>query len=457
MLLSSRRLVAVLCLALLALSAGCGDVLDLSPQQSISQEEALGTPENVESALIGGYTSLSGFSLYGGQAQLFADLYGTSQQEVQWSGTFQDPREVWAKQIQVTNDFAEDQWTDSYDAINRANNVLGALDVLSEEKRSQIEGESRFLRASAYFELLRFYAKAYNDGNPSENPGVPLVTSPTRDIAEDDEIPRSSVEEVYSQIESDLQDAKDLLPETNPRAAVTFADTYVASAMLSRVYLMQGRYEDAAAEANRVIQSGNYALMENFGDAFGNAGNVDETVFAVRVTSQDNDRNALNLFYGSEANQGRGDVDIPDAHVSLYEDGDARKNFFITDEDGIRRTAKWQNLNANIPIIRLAELYLIRAESNFRAGTQVGAPPLADVNRIRDRVGLNALSSSELSLDAILKERELELAFEGHAIHDTKRTERSVGDIPWNANRLVFPIPQREIDANDALTQNPGY
>lgn len=449
----------VLLCSVLLFGFGCDGVLDVSPEQSVSEEEALSTPENVESVLVGGYSQLGENELYGGLLPLHADLIGTPQSELEWTGTFSQPREVWVKQIQATNSFVNAQWRDAYDTVNRANNVLDALEVVPEAERDQIEGEAKFLRAVAHFELVRLFGKAYNDGTPSENPGIPIETDPTRAITEDDALPRSSVEEVYRQVEQDLQEAKSLLENTNPREQGVFADTYVASAMLSRVYLMQGAHADAAVEANRVIQSGNYALMDNFGANFGNSGAVDETILSVRVTAQDNDRNWLNLFYGAEENQGRGDVNVPDAHVNRYEDGDARGDFFFVDSDGERRTLKWQALNAYIPIVRLAEMYLTRAEANFQLSEseQVGPNPIEDVNTIRERAGLNELSESELSLDDIWRERDLELAFEGHAIHDHKRTERDVGNISWDANRLVFPIPQREMDVNDALEQNPGY
>jgi starch-binding outer membrane protein, SusD/RagB family len=142
----------------------------------------------------------------------------------------------------------------------------------------------------------------------------------------------------------------------------------------------------------------------------------------------------------------------------LYAPEDARLALFYEDEDlGFMRTGKWNNQYGNINIIRLAEMYLTRAEANLRAGTAVGATPLADVNFIRARAGVAPLTS--LTLDDVLLERRLELAFEGHMIHDMKRTERAVGSLPFNSPRLIYPIPQREMDANIGLEgqQNEGY
>ena len=100
-------------------------------------------------------------------------------------------------------------------------------------------------------------------------------------------------------------------------------------------------------------------------------------------------------------------------------------------------------------------MYLIRAEANLELNSSTGATPLEDVNTIRARSGADALAS--VSLEDVLMERQLELAFEGFFIHDLKRTMQDVGDIPYDDNSLVFPIPQREMDVNSLLSQNPGY
>jgi starch-binding outer membrane protein, SusD/RagB family len=100
-------------------------------------------------------------------------------------------------------------------------------------------------------------------------------------------------------------------------------------------------------------------------------------------------------------------------------------------------------------------MYLTRAEANFRSGTSVGASPLQDVNTIRNRVGLAPLSV--VTLDDILRERSLELAFEGHSLIESKRLKKSVGSLPWNSPKLIMPIPQREMDVNKNLVQNEGY
>jgi len=108
-----------------------------------------------------------------------------------------------------------------------------------------------------------------------------------------------------------------------------------------------------------------------------------------------------------------------------------------------------------VKVLRLAEMYLTRAECNLRAGTSVGDAPLNDINRIRIRAGIPSLSSVIL-LD-VLDERRLELALEGQWLSDAKRTQSTISGMPWNAPQLVFPIPQRERIENPNLLQNEGY
>ena len=94
---------------------------------------------------------------------------------------------------------------------------------------------------------------------------------------------------------------------------------------------------------------------------------------------------------------------------------------------------------------------------NFRLTQTVGATPLADVNAIRARAGVPAYTAANLTLAAILRERKLELTFEGLQLDDVKRNRGSVGALPWNDNKLILPVPQREIDVNKSLVQNAGY
>jgi hypothetical protein len=151
-----------------------------------------------------------------------------------------------------------------------------------------------------------------------------------------------------------------------------------------------------------------------------------------------------------------GDVEVNQRHLDLYDPDDARLEMFY-EGNGAVRSGKWKIQFTVVPVVRLAEMYLTRAESNFRLGTVIGDLPRNDVNLIRSRVHLPDLSSAELTLDAILFERKLELAHEGSGIHDLKRLKGSADGVAYNANAMVAPIPVREVNANTNLQQNPGY
>lgn len=431
----------------------CADNLDVKPANQVSDELALKTSTDVTGLLVGAYDALGGGDVLGGNMQRDAELLADDG-DLFWDGTFVAPGEIWTKDMQINNDQASETWLDSYRGINICNTVLANLDLVVEPLKEQVEGEAKFIRGLIYFELVRIYGKTWTDGSPTLNPGVPIILQPTTvaNLPESKTVTRATVSAVYQQVLADLTDAETLLPEENG----FFANTYVASAILSRVYLMQNNYADAATAADRVIQSGYYSLLSDYASNFGktSAGvgftTSAEDVFSIQVTNQDGVNN-MNTFFATSDFGGRGDIYIESAHFDRYDPADERLNLFYDDE----RTGKWNNLFGNVNIVRLAEMYLTRAEANFREGTSVGADPVDDINTIRNRVGLASLSV--LTIDDILNERLLELAFEGHLIHDLKRTQRSVGSLPYNADELVFPIPNRERIINPGLTQNPGY
>lgn len=427
----------------------CSDQLNLEPFQSVSEEVALSSDATVKAVLVGAYDQLGDGDLYGGNNQRDGDLLG-SNGEVLWVGTFNSPDEIARKQITTGNADAESTWIESYEAINIVNNVLSALAVVNADDRAQIEGESRFIRGLAYFELVRFFALPYEGGTQNDQLGVPIVLEPTRSITEENNVSRASVEAVYGQVISDLVTAVDLLPETNG----VFATTYAASALLARVYLQMDRYADARDAADRVIQSAFFSLTPTYAAAFMNESNSTEDIFAMQVSAQDNTNN-LTTFYSVPDFGGRdGDIEILAAHLALYETGDDRRALFF-ERGGAMFTGKYNNQFANVTVIRLAEMYLIRAEANLRLNSEIGASPLADVNTLRNRVKLSALGS--VDLEYVLQERRRELAFEGFRIHDIKRLQGMVGTLDYTAPELIFPIPARETVANPSLIQNEGY
>lgn len=435
------------------LITSCSDKLEVDPVTSVDGNDAVKTSSDVEGLLIGAYNALSDGDLYGGNilrdAELIADDY-EGESEIFWDGTFVAPGEIWTKSMLVTNDQAQSTWLDAYNTINICNLVLANLDLVTADRKDRIEGEAKFIRGTVYFELVRTFSRTWTDGDPSANPGVPIVLTATTLENAYEKVGRGTVAGVYSQVISDLEDASTLLPDDNG----FFATRFAAMGMLSRVYLMQNEYTLARDYANQVITEGSFELEENYEDVFNltSPGTSAEDIFSIQVTTQDGINN-MNTFFASSDFGGRGDIYIEQAHFDLYEEGDERLLLFYDDE----RTGKWTNQFGSLNILRLAEMYLTRAEANFRLGTTEGATPAEDINTVRRRVELADLDAETLTLEDILKERHLELAFEGHRIHDIKRTQGSVGTLSFDAPELVFPIPQRERNINTGLTQNDGY
>ena len=124
--------------------ASCDKKLDLLPRQSVAEEVALSSDANVKKVLSGAYDAVSDGDLWGGNLQLFGELLGANG-EIMWEGTFNQPREVWRKEMLTTNSFIRDTWLDAYDAINITNNILSAVDVVNEADRDRVKGEALFL------------------------------------------------------------------------------------------------------------------------------------------------------------------------------------------------------------------------------------------------------------------------------------------------------------------------
>lgn len=453
-----NKIFSIIFLSAILIFGSCSKELDTTPFNNIDQNNALKTSSDVEGLLVGAYADLGVADLYSGGAFVTGDLLGDFN-EIFWGGTYQGMTQIKNKAIPVDNGFVQNTWTGGYKVINDVNNVLSAISVVSAAKQSRVEGEAKFLRGSVYFDLVRLFAKAWNDGTPTANDGVPLKLTPTVELSgAADQIPRDKVSAVYTQVIKDLTEAEAKLPATNG----FFATKYAAAAMLARVYLQKGDYANARDAADRVINSGKFKLTQPNADGiieeflYTRAKAVDNTsedVFAIQV----NTTSGVNTFQTFYSELGRSDISINGPHYNLYENNDLRFN--LINGDGY--CAKFDNLYGNVHITRLAEMYLVRAEANNRLSTSVGATPQADVNTIRNRAGLASLLS--VTLDDILKERKIELSFEGFTLHDIKRLGVTTGyftgggGLPFNSPKLIFPIPKRDRIVNPNLTQNEGY
>lgn len=482
---------AIILVPFLIAPLACDDKLEIDPRQSLSPELALSTESDLVGLLIGAYDGLQNQSSYGGDIQMMADLWA-NRFYLRFRGTFQGLGHIASvtgttNPILTDNGWATGIWRNAYRTINICNLVLENLDLSEGAIRntSWVQGEALFIRGSLYFELVRLYGKTWDDGNNNTNLAVPLILTSTPfdvdELTEEDYPARSSVAAIYNQAKADLELAATLLPTANSY----YATRWAAYAQLSRIALMQGDYVAARDYANTVITGASalHPLNTPFSSLWLNYINFGgvaprEYIFYIRVTPQDG-FNGLNNYYGQARSSiagsaGRGDFDVQSAFRSLYPSGDKRGTFassytpgasgYVGGSSGRGLTLKHIDRFGHVPVIRMAEMYLTRAEANYRLGTSVGATPLADVNTIRARAEAPLLPDIT-SVDQILRERMLELAHEGHFLHDIKRTRGNMPGsnntveqrVPWNSNALIFPIPQRELDVNPNLQQNDGY
>jgi tetratricopeptide (TPR) repeat protein len=464
-----KKIIISLSLALAIGITACDNKLDLEPRQSVDAATALSSAQDIESALIGAYGVFAGTGggladgeLYGTNLNLIPELLA-SDNSVSWRGTFASYREVTNRQMLATNAEAQRTWITAYQVINVANNILGSLDKVTDaDQKSAFEGEALFLRGIMYFELVRLYALPWGASAANDQLGVPLVlrATLTQDQAAETKA-RNTVAQVYTQVLDDLTKASTLMPEDNGLRATKFS----ALAFLSRVYLQQSDYAKALAAANQVIASGNYQLNADVTTSFTNR-NTAESIFEIQENTQNNpgtSNDGLTTLYASipagGSAIGRGDVQVLNSFIESYDSTDTRRTdlFYIGVKGAGTRyyTGKWSDFYANIPVIRLSEMLLTRAECNLRLSTTTGATPAADLNAVRQRAGVAPITAPTVAI--VLKERQLELAFEGLRLHDIKRTKGKTGDLNWNDPKLVLPIPKREVDANSLLVQNPGY
>ena len=438
--------------ALLGLFTGCDKYLDLEPSQDVNSDFALTTDERVKAVLQGAYSQFALPGIYGGNILRNAELLGGNG-EIKWVGTYIDPRQLFLKTILTTNSEVEVQWRDSYKVINATNNILSALSVVNAADRDVVEGQALFLRSLMYFDLVRFFAEQYKFGVANTQWGVPLVLTPTGLLGESNYVGRNTVDEVYNKVIADLTAAATKLPEDND----VYASSGAANALLARVYLQKGDYVNARIAADKVIASGAYELMTSYDKVFNNDNNTTEDIFATQITPQDRFSSMTEFFSVPEYGGRDGDIEILDDHLNLYSVGDKRFDLFFNGNGSIE-CGKWNNQYGVVNLIRLAEMYLIRAECNIRLPLpNLGATPLDDYNEIHTRAGLTEATS--VTLDDILYERRLELAFEGFKIHDVRRLKQTVGALPYNDPKLVLPIPARELEANPKIKtqQNTGY
>lgn len=471
----------------------CDDYLEILPEGQENSESYFNTPDDYQNALIGVYDLLATTYLNNILGEIASDntLCGG-----------ENPTDVldWQQVDDMTHNPDNGalrsifQWM--YAGISRANYIVEFQDKLDFDGKEQILAENLFLRSYYYFELVKWFGD------------VPMYVNGRISIEETQSIDRTPKEEVYAQLEQDLQSAIPNLPWTQSQPGRVTKGA--ALALLGKIYLYQEKFSLAAEVLDQVIDSGQYQLVSNYNTVFLNSNeNNSESVFEVQY-SGGQEGASFGCFQCVEGNVASGfmgvrwtggnyapyaygfafNIPVQDLY-DAYETGDTRReasvfdvNAFmasrpdVTITEGNEHTGYFnhkylpyteavlpdQNINHsnNYRAIRYSDVLLMAAEAYNRGGLGDNIAQ-GYLNQIRERAfgnsDHNITATGSALTDAIWDERRLELAGEGHRFFDQVRTGQtsSIPGFTTNKNEL-FPIPRIEIElAGNRWDQNPGY
>lgn len=454
----------------------CDKILELDPKQSIDSSIALQSKEGIDAAVISVYSRLQSYKQYGRDILAVSEaLSNNSIHTGNSSHLINESSNAIGNHLDI--------WQTSYYAINEINLVLDALrgSSYNQEWQSTISGQLHFLRALYYHNLVRTYAYDPTAIIEERNfGGVPLMLIGVDDVSKIGSLERAPISKVYEQIYFDLDSANIYFANIKGPNGPHRVTKAAVNALYSRVALYNGDWQkvvdlvDNALNDTKATFSNNGSYLADWGKAV-----HPESIFEIKFNETENigaDRSlratyTSRAFYDSQTFTIQAVLAADPIFYNTYEIIDVRKALFRKGT-GVNKNfyecykfiSKNGVLNLdNVPVIRLSELYLNRAEANYHRGVQYHAKAIEDLNKIRVRAGLSSFNGTgEALLENILKQRRLELAFEGHQWFDLKRNGYDVikgsGNVSFDDFRILAPIPDREIKTSyGKLKQNFGY
>jgi hypothetical protein len=468
------------------LTAGCEDSLDFTVKDKITLDNFYQNKADAIAAVNAIYNDLGAVELYCSNMWLVQDI---SSDDFDALSTWNDPNAHQLDQytIQANNNYMTGIWQYSYIGISHANIAIKKIpDIdMDETLKNRLVGEARFLRGLYYFNLVRLFGD------------VPLILEPGSSI-EEFIVARTSSDQVYNSVVEDFTFAADHLPLSFTSTDKGRATKGSALGLLSKVYLTTEQWDLAASVARQVMDledEGIYGLYADYADNFKEKNkNGLESIFQVQFYTGSQPENTRIVISGLPSippfPAGVSIILPTDDLLASFDSGDYRYNitffteyfYFQTytfsphvwkhwDRDTYKASQTGQS-GANFPVMRYSEILLIYAEALNESNNGPTQEAYDAINRVRararhgdnevlpDLIGLNQAEFRE----AVLKEKRCETVNEGQRWFDLARTgnlieyvKRAKGDKadPTEYN-YVFPIPQREMDLNDKLVQNPG-
>jgi starch-binding outer membrane protein, SusD/RagB family len=435
---------------------GCKKAIDVSiPGGLITKDSVIKTESDLNAVLNSAYTVLGSDNYWGGRYQVLNELLADGVSGTDLSGDFAS---LYNRNTSIFGGYHTGFYAEPYVIVLRVNTLLENLDKATATNRKRFEGEAKFLRGISHFDVVRLFAQPYVKGSSNTQPGIPL-----RLKSEPSPVIRNTVGEVYAQIISDLRAADSLLPASNS----VYPTRWAAKAMLARVYFQMNDFANAYLYANQVI---------------GNAAFVFETDLSKRFSRAGSRESIFEMIYETNNPQGRFNQlrdqfsfvktapNVPamrmtsDFYTRATGATDRRKAWYKVNS-GFNICTKYDSLVFKLPIVHLTEMKLIRAESAAETGTNLTVG-IGDINDIINRAYssaapvLSATATATQLKDAVRRERELEMAFEGDRLQQLKRRGGNgeavtIRNAPWNCNGLALVFPTTEVNVNPGFQQNP--
>lgn len=439
-------LILVSVLSVFTFSA-CEKSLEYKQEGSLTTEDAIKTPEDLQLVLNGIYDVFA--NTMNGHMQTFSELLGDNLNKPK---TNADYNEMWVRNTIIFNGSIGGTYADAYRVIERANVLISNVDnvpSLTDSEKVRMLAEARFMRAYTHFELVKLFAQPYGYTTDNSHNGIVIRRAGVYETA-----PRTSVAGVYAFIIEDLESAVKNLPVSNGN----YASSDAASALLAKVYFQMGDYSKSVTHLNTVIDGGGYTLGSI--DRFQEDVISPESIFGIVSTpGQGDDRSGVY----------KGNYTSNDPELSLRSEfimetfgtlpdtnTDLRAAWFTVSNEGMSNERyilnKFPLEMLNMPLLYLTDMKLLRAEANARLGLNLDQA-ITDVNDIRTRANYSNLvppgSVASDILKAVYRERRIEMCGEGDWAQHLKRRGaigevNEIRDSPWNCPGMVLQFPSTE-------------